>query len=231
MKPAVSRDRVVIIGLAGGSGSGKTMVAQQLARKIGEDRVLCLGHDSYYKCLSHLSDQERMEWNFDHPDALDNQLLVKHLGQLTQKQTVEKPVYDFATHTRKHKGETVLPRDLIILEGVLLLCDRRLREMMDVRVFIEADPDIRFIRRTQRDINERGRSLASIINQYLQTVRTMHREYVEPSKRSAHLVIDGNGAIDTVVDQVLEGVRRVLGDQRGSSQIGNSPRHGTRSES
>lgn len=182
-----------VIGIAGGSGSGKTTVAQQILQRIGEERIAFLQHDAYYKDLSHLPPEERARVNFDHPDALETELLIRHIQLLREGQAVQVPVYDFTTHTRLSQTITVEPRPLILVEGILVFVEKALREQFDLKIFVDTDADIRFIRRLQRDIRERGRSMDSVIQQYLTTVRPMHLEFVEPSKRYADVIIPEGG--------------------------------------
>jgi uridine kinase len=212
----------IIIGLAGGTGSGKTTVAQAILERVGSDKIAYIQHDSYYKDLSHLPPDERAKVNFDHPDALETELLIKHLRELLKGSAVEVPVYDFKTHTRTNRTRRVEPKPVIIVEGILIFADEHLREMMDVKIYVEADADIRFIRRLERDIAERGRTVRSVINQYLTTVRPMHLKFVEPSKRHADLIIPKGGfnevAIEMVVAKVKEMVREASDEKRGCYQ-------------
>ena len=202
-KNATHSKKPVIIGSAGGSGSGKTLLARTLADKIGKDKVLSLQHDSYYKCLGHLAFDKRTEINFDHPKSLDNDLLVTHMRMLADYVSVEKPVYDSVTHTRCTETVKIYPNDIIIIEGVLILCDERVRNKLDVKVYADTDSDIRFIRRVQRDVNERGRDMGSVVRQYLKTVRDMHLKYVEPTKKFSDIIIPMNGDIHLAVEALL----------------------------
>jgi len=197
----------IIVGVAGGTGSGKTTVAQAILERVGRDRIAYIQHDSYYRDLSHLPLEERARVNFDHPDALENELLVQHLRQLCAGRPAEVPIYDFTTHTRRPETRTVYPHRVILVEGILIFADKTLRDMMDVKIFVDTDADIRFIRRLQRDIAERGRTMESVIRQYLETVRPMHLEFVEPSKRYADVIIPEGGfntiAVEMVVARIL----------------------------
>ncbi len=184
----------IIIGVAGGTGAGKTTVAEAILQKVGRDRVAFIQHDAYYRDLSHLPPAERAKVNFDHPDSLETELLIEHLKMLTAGQAVQVPTYDFSRHIRRAETRLVEPRRVILLEGLLIFADPQLRRLMDIKVYVDADPDLRFIRRLQRDILERGRSPESVINQYLTTVRPMHLEFIEPSKRYAD-IITRKGAI------------------------------------
>jgi len=200
----------VIIGVAGGSGSGKTTVVQEIIRDLGSEAVAFIQHDSYYCDRSDLSHQERSNLNYDHPDALETTLLVEHLTQLRARRRVEVPVYDFTQHARTALTVAVEPRQVIIVEGILILADRALRELMDIRVFVDTDSDLRILRRIHRDLNERGRSLESVVQQYLGSVRPMHLEFVEPSKRYAHLIIPEGGHNRVAVDMLLTKIRSIV---------------------
>ncbi len=197
----------IIVGVAGGTGSGKTTVSRAILERVGPDRIAYIQHDSYYRDLSHLPLEERARVNFDHPDSLENELLVQHLRQLCAGQPAEVPIYDFTTHTRRPETRTVYPHRVILVEGILIFADKTLRDMMDVKIFVDTDADIRFIRRLQRDIAERGRTMESVIRQYLETVRPMHLEFVEPSKRYADVIIPEGGfntiAVEMVVARIL----------------------------
>jgi uridine kinase len=181
------------IGIAGGSGSGKTTVAQEILERVGHDKIAFLQHDSYYKDLSGLPPAQRAELNFDHPNSLETELLIQHVQALHSGESVEVPIYDFSTHSRTSRTFRVQPKRVIIVEGILIFVDASLRELFDLKIFVDTDPDIRFIRRLQRDIAERGRSTESVIKQYHATVRPMHLEFVEPSKRYADVIIPEGG--------------------------------------
>lgn len=200
----------VIIGVAGGSGSGKTTVVREIIRNIGKQQVTVIHHDSYYREVAHLSFEERTRINYDHPDSLETALLVAHLHMLRAGQAVEVPVYDFAQHNRATETETAEPRKVIIVDGLLVLWDAELRKMMDIKVFVDTDADVRFIRRLKRDIDERGRSAASVIEQYTSTVRPMHLEFVEPSKRYADIILPEGGYNTVGVDMLLTKIKSVL---------------------
>jgi uridine kinase len=201
--------RPVIIGVAGGSGSGKTTVVREIARELGSDEVCVVQHDSYYRDRSGMSDAERAAVNYDHPDALDTALLVDHARALLAGRAVRVPVYDFSTHTRSAQTVAVLPKRAVILEGILVLADPELRSLMDIKVFVDTDPDLRMIRRLERDVRERGRSMESVVSQYLDTVRPMHIEFVEPSKRHAHVIIPEGGQNSVGVDMLVTKVRAI----------------------
>jgi uridine kinase len=204
-------DRPVIVGVAGGSGSGKTTVVRRLVDALGGDDVAVLHHDSYYRDASHLPPPERAAINYDHPDSLETELLIEHLEALLAGRAVHVPVYDFAHHIRTDRTERVEPRPVIILDGILILWDRRLRELMDVKLFVDADADVRLGRRLRRDMEERGRSADSVLGQYMDTVRPMHLEFVEPSKRYADVIIPRGGHNRVGVDMVVATVRAAAG--------------------
>lgn len=202
--------RPVILGVAGGSGSGKTTVVRGLIDALGADDVAVIHHDAYYRDASHIPPEERREINFDHPDSLETELLIEHLNTLVRGRSVDVPVYDFANHVRTGRTERVDPRPVIILDGILILWDRSLRELMDVKLFVDADADVRLGRRLQRDMEERDRSPESVLTQYMRTVRPMHLEFVEPSKRYADLIIPRGGHNRVGVDMVVATVKSAL---------------------
>lgn len=205
-------NRPVIIGVGGGTASGKTTVSEAILERVGWDRIAYMQHDSYYRDLSHIPLEERRRRNFDHPDALENDLLLEHLQTLLEGQPVRVPEYDFANYVRTPYSHVVEPRRVIFVEGILIFVDRRLREVMDVKIYVDADPDLRFIRRLQRDIRERGRTMESVIKQYMETVRPMHLEFVEPSKRYADVIIPSGGFNTTAIDMVAARIQRLLED-------------------
>jgi uridine kinase len=182
-----------VIGIAGGTGSGKTTVARRIYESLHLDSAVFLDQDSYYRDLAHLPLAERRQLNFDHPDALDNELLVQHLRALVERNPIAKPTYDFIAHTSADATISVDPRDIVLVEGILLFVEPRLRDLFDLKIFVDAEADVRFIRRLRRDIEVRGRSLESVIEQYLSTVRPMHFEFVEPSKRWADVILPRGG--------------------------------------
>lgn len=207
--------KVVCIGVAGGTGSGKTTVAEAIVARIGTHRIAYIQHDSYYKDLSHLPVEARRSRNFDHPEALESDLLVAHLQALKRGEPVEIPVYDFTAHVRKAETRRVEPRKVILVEGILIFAEKALREQFDIRIFVDTDADLRFIRRLRRDIAERGRTVESVIGQYLETVRPMHLEFVEPSKRWADVIIPEGGFNTVALDMVCARVEALLAeDQR-----------------
>jgi uridine kinase len=203
-------DLPVVIGIAGGSGSGKTTVLRRIIRAFGADPIAVLDHDAYYHDLSHLSPEERAQFNFDHPDALETDLMRTHLDRLIEGKAVEKPVYDFTTHTRSDDTETVEPRPVIIIEGILVLAESLLEERMDIKIYVDAADDIRLMRRIRRDIQERGRSIEGILRQYERTVRPMHLEFVEPSKRAADIIIPRGGHNRVAIQMIMSRIRDLL---------------------
>ncbi len=200
----------LVIGIAGGSGSGKTTVAQTILQRVGPERIAFLQHDSYYKDLSGLPPAQRAEVNFDHPNSLETELLIHHILQLKEGQPVQVPIYDFATHSRTDRTYTVAPRPVILVEGILIFAEKALREMFDVKIFVDTDSDIRFIRRLERDIAERSRTVESVIKQYMSTVRPMHLEFVEPSKRYADVIIPEGGFNIAALDMVVARIEALL---------------------
>jgi uridine kinase len=200
----------LVIGIAGGSGSGKTTVAQTILQRVGPDRISFLQHDAYYKDLSGLPPVQRAEVNFDHPNSLDNDLLIRHIQTLKLCEEVEVPIYDFSTHSRTDQTFTVKPRTVILVEGILIFAETSLRELFDVKIFVDTDSDIRFIRRLQRDIKERGRTTESVIKQYLATVRPMHLDFVEPSKRYADVIMPEGGFNTAALDMVVARIESML---------------------
>ena len=203
-------NKPLVIGVAGGSGSGKTTVVREIVRNMGPRQVTVLHHDSYYRDVQHMPLEERVKINYDHPDSLETSLLVRHLHMLGEGQVVQVPIYDFTAHLRSTETQLMEPRKVVIVDGLLILWDRELRELMDIKVFVDTDPDLRFIRRLSRDIEERGRSAESVIEQYLATVRPMHLEFVEPSKRYADVIIPQGGHNLVGVDMLLTKIRSVL---------------------
>ena len=203
-----------IIGIAGGTASGKTTVVREIMKALGDEHVLVIMHDSYYRDRSDIPLEERRRANYDHPDALETSLMVEHVSRLQRWQAVDLPLYDFTTYTRQGETLPVSPRPVIILEGILVLSDERLRSFMDIKVFVETDSDVRFIRRLQRDVKERGRSVDSVIEQYLRTVRPMHLEFVEPSKRYADIIIPVGGYNAVGVDMLITKIQTLLEERR-----------------
>jgi len=203
----------VVIGVAGGSGSGKTTVVRRIIESLGDDQVTLLEHDRYYRDRSELRLEERAALNYDHPDALDTELMVRHLEELRAGRQVEIPVYDFARYARRPVTETAPPRRAIIVEGILIYVDATLRALMDVKVFVDTDADTRFIRRLTRDVAERGRTMESVIDQWQATVKPMHFEFVEPTKRYADLIIPRGGHNSVAIDMLLTLIRGLAADR------------------
>jgi uridine kinase len=200
----------LVIGIAGGSGSGKTTVAQEILNRVGADRIAFLQHDSYYKDLSGLPPGLRSELNFDHPNSLESELLTEHILSLREGRTVDVPIYNFSTHSRTGQTFTVAPHRVILVEGILIFVDASLRKLFDIKIFVDTDADIRFIRRLQRDISERGRTTESVIKQYQATVRPMHLEFVEPSKRYADVIIPEGGFNAAALDMLTARIQTLL---------------------
>ena len=206
----MGQSKPLVIGIAGGSGSGKTTVAQGILSRVGADRIAFLQHDSFYKDLTGLPPAQRAAVNFDHPHSLDTSLLIHHILALRDFQPVEVPIYDFSTDSRTDRTFTVAPRNVILVEGILIFANADLRRLFDVKIYVDTDPDIRFIRRLQRDITERGRTTQSVIEQYQSTVRPMHLEFVEPSKRYADVIIPEGGFNTAALDMVVARIESLL---------------------
>ncbi len=200
----------IVIGIAGGSGSGKTTVAQAILQRVGPDRIAYIQHDSYYKDLTGLPPAQRAEVNFDHPNSLETDLLISHIEQLKAGYPIDVPIYDFSTDSRTDKTYKVNPRGVIIVEGILIFTDAALRALFDVKIFVDTDADVRLIRRLQRDISERGRTVESVIKRYQATVRPMHLEFVEPSKRYADVIIPEGGFNTAALDMVVARIESLL---------------------
>ena len=200
----------VIIGIAGGTGSGKTTVARAIYDRVGSSRIEWISHDSYYRDFEGLSPDERHKINFDHPDSLETELLIRHLDVLGKGSSVEVPLYDFGSHRRRTDTQRVEPRRVVIVEGILVLAEPELRKRIDIKLFVDTPADIRFMRRLMRDIQTRGRSLDSVVHQYMTTVRPMHEEFVEPSKRYADLIIPEGGENQVALDAIIARVEHLL---------------------
>ncbi len=200
----------VIIGVGGGSGSGKTTVVNRILEGIGEDNIVLIQHDSYYRDLSHLKLEERKKQNFDHPASLETELMIRHVDALKNGYQVEVPVYDFAAHTRSNETIKVSPQEIILLDGILILNEPELREKMDIKIFVDTDDDVRLLRRIKRDIMERERDLEGVMHQYEKFVRPMHLEFVEPSKRYADIIIPRGGENHVALDMVIATIREKL---------------------
>jgi uridine kinase len=202
--------RSIVIAVAGGTGSGKTTVANEILQRVGAEHIAYIPHDAYYRDLSHLPPRERDQVNFDHPDSLESGLLIEHLKELRAGRAVEIPEYDFTTHTRTQRTRRVEPAPVVLVEGILVFVEPELRQLFDVKLYVDTDADVRFIRRLQRDIEERGRSVESVCEQYLSTVRPMHMEFVEPSKRHANVIIPEGGFNEVAIEMVAARVRGML---------------------
>lgn len=198
----MSRKKPIIIGVSGGSGSGKTSVSRAIFNNFSNHSIMMLEHDSYYKDQSHLSFEERLKTNYDHPFAFDTDLLIEHLEKLLNYETIEKPVYDYVAHTRSTETVIQEPKEVIILEGILILEDKRLRDLMDIKIYVDTDDDIRIIRRIKRDMIERGRTLDSIIDQYLSVVKPMYHQFIEPTKRYADVIVPEGGENHVAIDLI-----------------------------
>lgn len=200
----------LVVGICGGTGSGKTTIANRIVESLPAESVLVLQQDHYYRDLPHLSLEERLKQNFDHPDSIDTPLMVTHVGELRSGRSVERPTYDFIEYRRLERTVRLDPRPALVVEGILIYESAELRNLMDIKVFVDTDADLRFIRRLQRDLDHRGRSVPSVIQQYLETVRPMHNQFVEPSKRYADVIIPEGGHNDVGVDLVIQKIRSLM---------------------
>jgi len=208
----------VVIGLAGGTGSGKTTIANVILDRVGAESIAFLPHDAYYKDLIHLPKAQRELINFDHPHSLESELLVQHLRRLREWKGIEIPVYDFTTHSRTDRTKSIAPQPIVLVEGILIFAEPILRDTFDVKIFVDTPPDIRFIRRLERDIEERGRSLESVIQQYQTTVRPMHLEFVEPSKRYADVIIPEGGLNTVAMDMIVARIDSMLANKSSTKE-------------
>jgi uridine kinase len=201
---------LMIIGICGGTGSGKTTVARRILENVSDEQVVFLQQDSYYRNIGDMPLELRHTINFDHPDALDNDLFINHVKALRAGEAIEMPVYDFSIHTRKVETIHIAPKPILIVEGILIFVDAMLRAQMDIKIFVDTDDDLRFIRRLQRDVQDRGRTAESVIKQYLETVRPMHQQFVEPSKRHADVIIPEGGYNEVGIDLISGKIRTQL---------------------
>lgn len=197
----------LIIGIAGGSGSGKTTVTDKIIENLDEDKITVIQHDSYYRDISYYDGADPSTINFDHPDSLETSLLIDHIYKFKKGESIEQPIYNFTTHSRMHEKRVIKPRDFLIIEGILLFAEKELRDLMDTKIYVDTDDDERLIRRLRRDTIERGRSLDSVINQYIKTVKPMHLEFVEPSKRWADIIIPNGGENNVAIDMVVSRIK------------------------
>ncbi|GCD12213.1 uridine kinase [Clostridium tagluense] len=202
--------RPISIGITGGTGSGKSTIAREIYKQFDDTCIAMLEQDSYYKDQSDLSFEERIKTNYDHPDAFDTSLLVQHLTLLLEGQAIEKPIYNFEIHNRMEETVSVQPKEIIIVEGILVLQEKVLRDMLDIKIYVDTDADVRFIRRLVRDINERGRTTDSVINQYLNVVKPMHEQFTEPTKRHADIIIPEGGHNKVAIDIITSNIRQSL---------------------
>ncbi|SEF81437.1 uridine kinase [Caloramator fervidus] len=203
-------NRPILIGIAGGTGSGKSTVANEIFKSLPGESIAVIEQDSYYKDQSHLTLEERKKTNYDHPDAFDTELLIKHLKMLLNGEAIEKPLYDFEIYTRKKETVRIEPKDIIILEGILILAEPEIRNLLDIKIFVDTDADVRIIRRIQRDIKERGRTVESVIEQYMNVVRPMHMQFVEPTKRYADIIIPEGGYNKVAIDILIAKIKQIL---------------------
>jgi uridine kinase len=197
----------LIIGIAGGSGSGKTTVTNKIIENLEGDKITVIQHDSYYRDISHYDGADPSAINFDHPDSLETSLLIEHIQKFKRGEIIEQPIYNFTTHSRMKEKKVISPHDFLIIEGILLFAEKELRELMDIKIYVDTDDDERLIRRLRRDTIERGRSLDSVINQYIKTVKPMHLEFVEPSKRWADIIIPNGGENNVAIDMVVSRIK------------------------
>lgn len=201
-----------ILGIAGGTGAGKTTLAHTLVNRLGEHCATCIAHDAYYRDFSHLISDDRARINFDHPDALETDLLIKHLNMLTCGESIAVPIYDFTTHTRTTETLTISPHPIIIIEGILTFAEKTLQDCFDLKIYVDTPPDIRLIRRLNRDITERGRTPESVTQQYLKTVRPMHNTFVEPARKNADLIVPGERDLSLATNLILNHLHTKLGN-------------------
>lgn len=202
--------RPILIGITGGTGSGKSTVSKEIFKSIQEQKVVVIEQDSYYKDQSHLTFEERVKTNYDHPFAFDTKLLVEHLKELLDNKPIDKPIYDFEKHNRKKETIKVIPNDIIILEGILILFEEEIRDILDIKIFVDTDSDVRVIRRILRDIKDRGRTLDSVILQYMDTVRPAHLQFIEPTKRYSDIIIPEGGYNKVAIDIIAAKINSII---------------------
>ena len=210
MMTGILENQSMVVGIAGGTGSGKTTLADLILKSMGREKIAYLPHDAYYKDQKHLSIEARAKVNYDHPDSLETDLMVRQIRQLLDNKAIEMPVYDFTSHSRKKETVLIEPKPVILVEGILIFTEINLRDLFDMKIFVDTDADIRFIRRLSRDVEERGRSVKSVIDQYLQTVRPMHLEFVETSKRYADIIVPEGGLNVVALDMVIARLQSLL---------------------
>lgn len=208
---------VLVIGIAGGTGSGKTTMTERIAGSFPDD-ITVINHDNYYKSHDEMTYEERARLNYDHPNAFDTDLMIRHLKELKAGRSIQCPVYDFTIHNRSKNTLTIVPGRVIIVEGILIFENKELCDLMDIRIFVDTDADIRIIRRIRRDVVERARSLDSVINQYLNTVKPMHEQFVEPSKKNASIIVPEGGYNLVAMDMVMNQIRHHLESSDGKSE-------------
>lgn len=207
-------NKPIVIGVAGGTGSGKSTVATAIFKSLPDENILIIEQDAYYKDQSNLTVDERVKTNYDHPLAFDTELLIKHVKMLCNHQSIEKPIYNFSKHNREENSVCVVPKEIIIIEGIMILEDKRLRELMDIKIFVDTDADVRIIRRITRDINERGRTLESVIEQYLTTVKPAHEQFIEPTKKYADIIIPEGGYNKVAIDLMTTKVMSIIKEKQ-----------------
>jgi len=206
----INKKTSLVFGIAGGTGSGKTTIADYILKTVGHEKIAFLPHDAYYRDQTNLTQEERAQVNFDHPSSLETELLIEHITKLRNQETIQLPTYDFKTHTRNQETITIHPQPIVVIEGILIFVEPELRDLFDLKIYVDTDADIRFIRRLKRDIEERGRTTESVINQYLETVRPMHLEFVEPSKRYASVIIPEGGYNTVALDLIVARIETML---------------------
>ena len=202
---------VMIVGIAGGTGSGKTTITRRIVERFGS-KVSVVYHDNYYKAHNDMTYEQRCKLNYDHPNAFDNDLFIKHLKELKKGSTIECPVYDYSVHNRSDKITVVKPNKVIIVEGILIFQDKRICDLMDIKIFVDTDADVRILRRIRRDVRERGRTLESVIDQYLTTVKPMHEQYVQPSRKNADIIVPEGGRNAVALDMIIQSINNHIGE-------------------